>query len=185
MQSNNRIGAAMPLQKPKCVRKLLFRIGIKALSGLSSQVPGIHHFPQQGRTTVLLIMIRFIKHVQRPHHRIQPDQICRFQRSHCVTEAFLEYSVDLLRSCDVVLQHKYSLVHEEVRDPVGNETRQIVDYDRLLIQSSKELLQDFKGVFRGVVTPDNLHGWLQVNGVHEVDPDNLSRPFRNAAYPRD
>src|SRR2546430_11812346 len=101
-----------------------------------------------------------------------------------MSKALPEDRVDLLRSCDVVLQHKYSLVHEKVRDPVGNETRQIIDDDRLLVQLGKQLLQDFERVLGSVVTADNLYGWLQVNRVHQVYPDHLSRPFRNAGYPR-
>src|SRR5256885_10321685 len=101
-----------------------------------------------------------------------------------MSEALPEDRVDLLRGCDGVLQHKCSFVHKQVRDPVGNETRQIIDDDRVLVQLSKQLLQDFDRVLRSVVTADNLYGWLQVNRVHKVYPDHLSRPFRNAGYPR-
>ena len=91
---------------------------MKSFPGLPSQMAGVHQLSQQGATSVLRIVKAFIKNIERTHHRVQADQVRRLQRSHFVSEAFLEDHVDLVGRRHIVLQDKGGLVHEQMGNPV-------------------------------------------------------------------
>src|SRR5438552_2922031 len=91
---------------------------MKSPSGLPPQMAGMHQLSQQRTAAVLRIPKAFVQDIERPHHRVQADQVRGFQRSHLVPEAFLEDRVDLLGRRHVILQHKRGLVHEQVGNPV-------------------------------------------------------------------
>src|SRR5437879_4553519 len=94
------------------------RINMKSFAGLAAQMAGMDQLSQQRAASVLGVLKALIKNVERAHHCVQPDQICRLQRTHLVAEAFLENQVDLLCAGDLILQDKGGLIHKQVRNAV-------------------------------------------------------------------
>src|SRR6266404_144556 len=113
---------------------------MKATPGLSSEKSGIHHLSQERATAKFGIVVGAVEHVERVHHRIEPDEVGGLERPHLVAKTLLEYCVDLHRGRETILKYEGGLVHEQVRNPVGDKAWQIADHDGLLIQSGKQLL---------------------------------------------
>src|ERR1700686_2223947 len=145
-------------------------------------MPGMNHLSKQRTTSVLRILVTFIKNVKRVHDRVQSDQIGGLQRTHRMSEALFENHVDLLRRRDIVLQDKRGLVHEQVRDAVGNKARHILDNDCFLLQLGEQFEQCAQCQVRGMKSPDYLDGWLQMDRIHEVNPDYMGGTAGGAAY---
>ena len=99
-----------------------------------------------------------------------------------MSKALFENHVDLLRRRDMVLQDKRGLVHEQVRDAVGNKARHVLDKDCFLVQLGEQLQQPTECQVRGMESPDHLDGWLQVDRIHEVDPDHIGGTPGGVAY---
>src|SRR6266481_6788822 len=145
-------------------------------------MPGMNHLPKQRTTSVLRMLVTFIKYVEGMNDRVQSDQISSLQRTHHMSEALFENHVDLLRRGDVVLQNKGGFVHEQVRDAVGNKARHILDNDCFLLQLGEQLQQRAHCQVRGMKSPDYLDGWLQMDRIHEVNPDHMGGTAGGAAY---
>src|ERR1035437_2871345 len=145
-------------------------------------MPGMNQLSQQRTTSVLRVLEAFIKNVERMHDRVQSYQIGSLQRTHRVSEALSENHVDLLRRGDVVLQDKGGLVHEQVGYPVGNKARHVLDNDGHLLQLGEQLQQRADCQIGGVESPDHLDGWLQMDRIHEVNPDHIGGTPGGAAY---
>src|ERR1017187_8867748 len=144
-------------------------------------MPCMNQLSKQRTTSVLRVLEALIKNVERMHDRVQSYQIGSLQRTHRVSEALFENHVDLLRRGDVFLQDKGGLVHEQVEDPVGNKARHVLDNDCLLLQLGEQLQQRADCQIRGVESPDHLDGRLQMNRIHEVNPDHIGGTPRGAA----
>src|SRR5260370_42094737 len=126
-------------------------------------MPGMNHFSKQGTKKVLRVLVTFKKNIERVHDRVQSDQIGGLQRTHRMSEALFENHVDLLCRRNMVLQDKCGLVHEQVRDTVGNKARHVLDQDCFLVQLGEQLQQPTECQVRGVKSPDHLDGWLQMD----------------------
>src|SRR6266853_6585453 len=136
-------------------------------------MPGMNHLSKQRTTTVLRVLVTFKKNIERVHDRVQSDQIGGLQRTHRMSEALLENHVDLLCRRNMVLQDKCGLVHEQVRDAVGNKAWHVLDNDCFLVQLGEQLQQRIEGQVRGVESPDHLDSWLQMDRIHEVNPNHI------------
>src|ERR1700687_1264423 len=145
-------------------------------------MPGMNQLSKQRTTSVLRVLEAFIKNVERMHNRVQSYQIGSLQRTHRVSEALSENHVNVLRRGDVVLQDKGGCVHEQVGYPVGNKARHVLDNDCFLLQLGEQLQQRADCLVRGMESPDHLDGWLQMDRIHEVNPDHIGGTPGGAAY---
>src|SRR5947207_10071918 len=79
---------------------------MKATPGLSSEKPGIHHLSEERATAKFGIVVGAVEHVERVHHRIEPDEVGGLERSHLVAKTLLEYCVDLHRGRETILKYE-------------------------------------------------------------------------------
>src|SRR3984893_16203449 len=145
-------------------------------------MPGMNHLSKQRTTTVLRILVTFKKNIESMHDRVQSDQIGGLQRPHRMSEALFENHVDLLRRRNLVLQDKCGLVHEQMRDAIGNKARHVLDKDCFLVQLGEQLQQPAECQVRSMKSPDHLDGWLQMHRIHEVNPDHIGGTPGGVAY---
>ena len=76
---------------------LFLRIGVKALSALSSQPAAVHHFSEQWMRAILRISCLSLQHLHDLQYDIESDQISERQRSHgAVSYTHLVYIISFM-----------------------------------------------------------------------------------------
>ena len=106
---------------------------MKATSRLSSEKSGIHQLSKERATAKFGVVEGIVKHVERVHHRIEPDKVGGLERTHFVAKTLLKYCVDLHCGRETILKHEGGLVHEQVRNPIRDKARQVANHDGLLL----------------------------------------------------
>src|SRR5215472_13138372 len=67
-------------------------------------------------------------------------------------------------------------------DAIRHKSGHVLDEDRCLAELREQLLQSFNSPLRSMQSANRFDGWLQMDGIHQVDTDHILWALGNAAY---
>ena len=162
-----------------------YLVGIESSPGFSAEITGIHIFPKKRAGTIFRISESLIEHLHDGQAGIQTDQIGKCEGAHGVIHPQFHDRVDGLRCSHPLKQGIDRLIDHGHQDPVRNESRKIIGFNRRFSHLLGEGLYRVEGIGGGLKPLDDLHQLHDRHRIHEVHSDDLRRSLSGRGNFRD
>src|SRR5512135_3075618 len=160
-------------------------VRVEAAAGLLPEVAGIDVLAKERARSVLRISQSLLQDVHHFEAGVESDQVGQRQRSHRVVRTHLHDRIDVGGPTDAFHQGVYRLVDHRHEDPVRDESRKVVRWDRLLAEGTGERHRRIERFRRRLQSRDHLDQFHERDRIHEVHPDHLRRTLRGGGDLRD
>src|SRR5215469_7614646 len=67
-------------------------------------------------------------------------------------------------------------------DAIRHKSGHVLDEDRGLAELREQLLQSFNSPLGSMQSANRFDGWLQMDGIHQVDTDHILRALGSTSY---